>query len=146
MSNIDFSPYEAKRRTAFDQLSAGSSRNAYAKFLSKQRGDRNLEMMKGGFQKQLPTYVSGLSQRGLAGPNVRSGILDRTLNDAAVGFQNNYNDATDALNQEQAGFDTNQANYNDAYNNTINDIESEKARIMRETAYSLNAFKPFLGS
>lgn len=146
MSNIDFSPYEAKRRTAFDQLSAGTSRNAYAKFLSKQRGDRNLEMMKSSYEKQLPTYVSGLLQRGLGGPNVRSGIADRTLNDAAVGFQNTYNDATDALNQDQAGFDTTQAGYTDAYNNTINDIESEKAKAIRESAYSLNAFRPFLGS
>ncbi len=146
MSNIDFSPYEAKRRTAFDQLSAGTSRNAYAKFLSKQRGDRNLEMMKGSFQKQMPTYVSGLLQRGLGGPSVRSGIADRTLNDAAVNFQNTYSDATDALNQEQAGFNNTQASYQDAYNNAINDIESEKARAIRESAYSLNAFKPFLGS
>ena len=50
------------------------------------------------------------------------------------------------MNQEQAGFDNSQANYQDAYNNAINDIESEKARAIRESAYSLNAFKPFLGS
>jgi hypothetical protein len=146
MSNIDFSPFEAKRRTAYDQFTAASSRNAYAKFLSKQRGDRNLTMMQGSFRKQMPKVTSGLLQRGLGGPSVRSGIADQTLNDASIDYQNTYNDAADALNQEQAGFDTNLANYTDAYNNAINDNESEKARVIRESAYSLNAFRPFLGS
>ena len=55
------------------------AQNAYGRFLSQQRGERGLGGLQRTFQRSLPDYKAGFSQRGLAGPGIRSGSMNRAM-------------------------------------------------------------------
>jgi hypothetical protein len=57
--------------------------NAYANFLSKQRGTRDRTNMMDQYNKAQPQITAAYSRRGLQGPNVQSGIFARGLQDFA---------------------------------------------------------------
>ena len=67
--------YEARRRGYTQQYAATGAMNAYANFLSKQRGTRQREGMMDQYNQAQPQVVAGYSRRGLVGPNVKSGIF-----------------------------------------------------------------------
>lgn len=144
MSMIDFSPYQARRSAATGQFGATSARNAYAQFLSKTRGQRNLNLMQEQFQRQAPNVVGSFVRRGLAGPNVRSGTYETGLQDFAVQAQRQQQDLMDEINQGQMMADLQQADLEASLKSQLADIESEKAREIRNAASTISSFKPFL--
>lgn len=145
MSMIDFSPFEAQRRTAGQRFGATSARNAYANFLSRTRGNRQLSLMQEGYAKQAPKVIASFGQRGLAGPGVRSGVYEQGLQDFAVQAQRDQQDIQDQLNQQQMMTDLGQADLEANYRSELADIEAEKARQIRNAASTISSFKPFLG-
>ena len=145
MSMIDFSPYEAQRRAAGEQYGSTSARNAYAQFLSRQRGNRNLSLMKEQYQKRVPGFISSYTQRGLAGPGVQSGIYQQGLQDFAVQAQRDQQDLQDQLNQQQTMSGLEQADLEAGYRSALADIEAAKAREIRNAASTISSFKPFIG-
>jgi hypothetical protein len=144
MSIIDFSPYEARRRAAQGQYGATSARNAYANFLSRTRGQRDLEMVGERYREQAPRFVSGYTQRGLAGPSVSSGIYSKGLQDFAKQAFRDQQNLQEQLNQQQMMADYEQAGLEADYRAALADIEADKAREIAESAATLSSFKPFL--
>src|SRR4029434_326830 len=55
------------------------STNAYGRFLSQQRGQRGLCDMTQGFNRALPGYKAAFSRRGLYGPGIKSGVMQRSM-------------------------------------------------------------------
>jgi hypothetical protein len=49
--------------------------NAYANFLSQQRGTRERRGITEQYDQAQPQIVAGYSRRGMVGPNVKSGIF-----------------------------------------------------------------------
>lgn len=145
MSIVDFSAYEGQRRAYGQQYGATQARNAYARFLAQQRGTRNITDLQRGYEQQAPNVVSGFVRRGLAGPNVRSGVFQKGLQEfARKQYQDVFNAQQDLADQMQ-GFDVEERQATADYQSQLADLEMKKQREIAQAAATLNSFKPFLG-
>ena len=145
-SNFDYLSYGQRKRAAGSQYGASAAKSAYSQFLAQQRGNRQAFDINKQFEQAAPKLVSGYTQRGLAGPGVKSGIYNKGLTDFA-------NQKTDAINTSQMGtvqdlqqMKLGDAGNLDAYNAEFNQLEFEKNSNIANTAASLTAWKPFLGA
>jgi len=131
--------YEARRRGYTQQYAATGAMNAYANFLSQQRGNRGRQDMMQQYDKAQPQVVSGYSRRGLVGPNVKSGIFARGLQDFAKQRARNVGDYDRGIAEEQRGYDLGEAQRLEAFKNQLADMESEKAQTIANAARQLYA-------
>lgn len=145
MSNIDYTGFTQRQRAAGSQYGSKTAQNAYARFLSQQRGSRKKFDLQQQYEKQAPKVVGGYTQRGVAGPGVRSGIFQKGMNEFASQNLNDINDLNTELASEQDQFGlTDKQNFAD-YQDQLASIEAEKQQQIANTAATLQAFKPFLG-
>jgi len=131
--------YEARRRGYTQQYAATGAMNAYANFLSQQRGTRGRQDMMQQYDKAQPQVVSGYSRRGLVGPNVKSGIFARGLQDFAKQRAQSFGDYDRGIAEEQRGYDLGEAQRLEAFKNQLADMESEKAQTIADAARQLYA-------
>lgn len=131
--------YEARRRGYTQQYAATGAMNAYANFLSRQRGNRGRQDMMRQYDEAQPQVVSGYSRRGLVGPNVKSGIFARGLQDFAKQRARNVGDYDRGIAEEQRGYDLGEAQRLEAFKNQLADMESEKAQTIANAARQLYA-------
>ena len=131
--------YEARRRGYTQQYAATGAMNAYANFLAQQRGTRGRQDMMRQYDEAQPQVVSGYSRRGLVGPNVKSGIFARGLQDFAKQRARNVGDYDRGIAEEQRGYDLGEAQRLEAFKNQLADMESEKANTIAEAARQLYA-------
>lgn len=145
MSNIDYTAFTQRKRAAGNQYGSKTASNAYARFLSQQRGSRQKFDLQQNYEKQAPKVIGEYTKRGVAGPGVSSGIFQKGMNDFAG---QNLRDTND-LNTQMSG-DLDQFNLLDSqnkaeYEDQLASIEAEKQQQIASTAATLQAFKPFLG-
>ena len=131
--------YEARRRGYTQQYAATGAMNAYANFLAQQRGTRGRQDMMQQYDKAQPQVVSGYSRRGLVGPNVKSGIFARGLQDFAKQRAQSFSDYDRGIAEEQRGYDLGEAQRLEAFKNQLADMESEKAQTIADAARQLYA-------
>ncbi len=131
--------YEARRRGYTQQYAATGAMNAYANFLSQQRGNRGRRDMMQQYDKAQPQVVSGYSRRGLVGPNVKSGIFARGLQDFAKQRAQSFGDYDRGIAEEQRGYDLGEAARLEAFKNQLADLEAEKAQTIADAARQLYA-------
>ncbi len=131
--------YEARRRGYTQQYAATGAMNAYANFLSQQRGNRGRRDMMQQYDKAQPQVVSGYSRRGLVGPNVKSGIFARGLQDFAKQRAQSFGDYDRGIAEEQRGYELGEAQRLEAFKNQLADMESEKAQTIANAARQLYA-------
>ena len=131
--------YEARRRGYTQQYAATGAMNAYANFLSQQRGNRGRRDMMQQYDKAQPQVVSGYSRRGLVGPNVKSGIFARGLQDFAKQRAQSFGDYDRGIAEEQRGYDLGETQRLEAFKNQLADMESEKAQTIANAARQLYA-------
>lgn len=142
---FDYLGYNKGKRAATSGYGASSAKNAYAQFLSQQRGTRNKFDIEQGYEKQAPRVVSSFTQRGLAGPGVQSGVYNKGLQDFATQNLTDLNRLSEDQTAEQQGFDLDQRSATADYNDQIAALEAAKASQIANTAATLAAFKPFIG-
>jgi hypothetical protein len=143
MSMIDYSPYEARKSAQTERYGASQARNAYARTLSQTRGQRKIAEMQTGFEKQTPNLIASYTQRGLAGPGVKSGVFTKGLQDFAERQFKDISGAQSDLAEELQGYDLQGRQDFADYQTSLVDIEAEKAREIRNAAATLNSYKPF---
>ena len=131
--------YEARRRGYTQQYAATGAMNAYANFLSQQRGNRGRRDMMEQYNKAQPQVVAGYSRRGLVGPNVKSGIFASGLQDFAKQRAQSFGDYDRGIAEEQRGYDLGEAQRLEAFKNQLADMESEKAQTIADAARQLYA-------
>lgn len=141
----DLSPFEAQRRSYGEQYGAQTAKSAYARFLAQQRGTRNIAELQRSYEQQAPGVVTGFAKRGLAGPNVRSGLFQKGLQDFARKQYQDVFGAQQSLAEEMQGFDLEERQLSADYQRNLADLEAQKQRQISQTAATLNSFKPFLG-
>lgn len=142
---LDFMGFEQRKRAATGAYGAKAAQNAYAQFLSQQRGARKTFDVKQQYERQAPKVVSSFTKRGLAGPGVMSGVYETGLQ--RFGEQN-IRDLGDIANMQDE--EMNRLKFEDAqaraeYDQQIADLEAEKQAAIAQAAATLSAFKPFLG-
>lgn len=129
--------YEARRRGYTQQYGATGAMNAYANFLSQQRGARERQGMTEEYNKAQPRVVSGYSRRGMVGPNVRSGLFARGLQDFAKQRARSFSEFDQSQQEQQRMYDLTEAQRLEAFRNQLADMEAEKANTIAEAARQL---------
>jgi hypothetical protein len=139
---IDTSVYERQRRGINEDYGAQSATNAYARFLSQQRGERSIADYTQGFKRGLPNLTAAYGRKGLAGGRVRSGVYGRSM-------QNYIGDYTQGLNRQLADvatqnrqYDLTEAQLSSARDRALADMESDKAKEIALAAQYLSALRP----
>ena len=144
MSNFDYLGYGQRKQKAFQQYGATAANRAYANTLAQQRGARQKFDIQQQYEKDAPRTISRFTQRGLAGPNVQSGVFARGMTDLA---KKNFDDIAGAqrvMDEEQQKFVLDDAQLTAQYNQQIADLEAEKQQQIASAAATLQMFKPFL--
>ena len=131
--------YEARRRGYTQQYAATGAMNAYANFLSQQRGTRQRRGMTEEYDKAAPQFVSAYSRRGLVGPNVKSGIFSQGMQDFAKQRARSFSEFDEGQVQEGRSYDLGEAQRQEAFRNQLADMESEKAQTIADAARQLYA-------
>ena len=131
--------YEARRRGYTQQYAATGAMNAYANFLSQQRGTRDKTNMMDQYNKAQPQIVSGYSRRGLVGPNVKSGIFAKGLQDFAKQRAQGLQQFDQGQMESNRAYDLSEAQRLEAFRNQLADMESEKAQTIADAARQLFA-------
>ena len=131
--------YEARRRGYTQQYAATGAMNAYANFLSQQRGTRERTNMMDQYNKAQPQVVAGYSRRGLVGPNVKSGIFAQGVQDFAKQRARSLGEFDQGQQEQQRGYDLGEAQRLEAFRNQLADMESEKAQTIADAARELYA-------
>lgn len=144
MADFDYTGYNQRKRAATGSYGAKAAQNAYAQFLSQQRGARKKFDIQQDYEKKAPRVVSSFAKRGLAGPGVTSGVYERGLQEFG---QQNLKDLSDLANSQDE--EMNQLRLQDAQNRAdydmeIAQLEAEKQASIAQAAATLTAFKPFL--
>ena len=131
--------YEARRRGYTQQYAATGAMNAYANFLSQQRGTRDRTNMMDQYNKAQPQVAAAYSRRGLQGPNVKSGIFARGLQDFAKQRAQGLQQFDQGQLEGQRGYDLGEAQRLEGFRNQLADMESEKAQTIADAARQLYA-------
>ena len=129
--------YEARRRGYTQQYGTTGAMNAYANFLSQQRFNRDRQNLNEQYDKAAPQIVTGYSRRGMVGPNVRSGLFARGLQDFAKQRARTYSEFDQGQQERQRGYELGEAQRLEAFRNQLADMESEKARTIADAARQL---------
>jgi len=131
--------YEARRRGYTQQYAATGAMNAYANFLSQQRGTRERTNMMDQYNKAQPQIAAGYARRGLQGPNVKSGIFARGLQDFAKQRAQGLQQFDQGQMESNRAYDLTEAQRLEAFRNQLADMESEKAQTIADAARQLFA-------
>lgn len=137
----DLSAFEARRRAYTDRFGQSQAMNAYANFLQNQQTARTFQDLTKQYADAVPKLMSSYGQRGLAGPNVQSGIQRRALQEFAANRAQNFGDLQQG--QDQGNFQYGLGKQNDLYNFNANiaDLESDKAAQMSADARALLQYR-----
>jgi hypothetical protein len=143
--SVDSGYYESLRRGVEQDYAAGMAANTYSQTLSRNRGNRDLDLMQTGFKRSVPGFTSSFAQRGFGGGGVRSGVMQRSMSNYLTDFQRNYstaqNDLTDSLRQ----YDLQSAQLGAQRTSSLADIELQKAREIAFAAQNIEALRGMLG-
>lgn len=119
--------------------------NAYGRFLSQQRGSRTLGDLSRGMSRTLPSYRAGFSQRGLLGPGIRSGSMQRSMSNMLGDYARDYSRAQQDVTQEAQNYDLQSAQMDAYLNNSLAAIEQQKQDDIANAALAIQALRPYLG-
>jgi hypothetical protein len=135
----DPSAYEAQRRALTQKYGADSAMQAYSRFLTQQRGQRQQQSLSDQYRKAFPQLTSSYGRRGLASPRTRSGIVTGGLSELAKKQLADYGDLQQGLQQEGMQYDLQSAMREADLYGGLTDLEAQKARQIAEDAQILLA-------
>jgi hypothetical protein len=119
--------------------------NAYGRFLSQQRGSRTLGDLSRGMKEGLPTFRATFGQRGLMGPGIRSGAMQRSMSSMLGNYARDYSRAQQDATQEAQNYDLQSAQLDAYLNNSLAAIEQQKQDDIANAALAIQALRPYLG-
>ena len=114
--------YEARRRGYTQQYAATGAMNAYAQFLSKQRGSSSRRNMMEEYDRAQPQITAGYARRGLQGPNVKSGIFARGLQDFAKQRARGLQEFDQGQQESNRAYDLTEAQRLELFRNQLADM------------------------
>jgi hypothetical protein len=135
----DPSAYEAQRRALTQKYGAESAMQAYSRFLTQQRGQRQQQNLGEQYRKAFPQLVTSYGRRGLATPRTNSGIVRSGLSELAKKQLSDYGDLQQGLQQEMGQYDLQSAMREADLYGGLTDLETQKARQIAEDAQILLA-------
>jgi len=142
---VDYGGYERQKGAVDYQYGTDSTSNAYGRFISQQRGNRQLGDMYQGFQRQTPIFKSQFGKRNLAGAGINSGVERGAMQNYLGDFGRDYGRAQTDLTQGLQQYDLNQNNL-DAWRNQQNvSIEAQRATDIANEAAQIDWLRQLVG-
>ena len=135
----DASLYEYQRRALTQKYGADSAMQAYSRFLTQQRGQRQQQSLSEQYRKAFPQLTSSYGRRGLSTPRTSSGIVRSGLSELAKKQLADYGDLQQGLQQEMGQYDLQSAMREADLYSGFTDLETQKARQIAEDAQILLA-------
>ena len=142
---VDTSVYERQRRTTEDQYVANQATNEYSRFLSQQRGQRQIGDYARQFSRSWPRFTAGWGQRGMAGGGVQSGAYQRAMQNYVGDYGRQRSQYMQDYADEQRGFDLAAARYQTERDRTLADIEAAKQMEIARAAVNIRELQPIIG-
>ena len=141
----DAGGYEAQRRGVDEEYTSSAARNAYSRFLSQQRGQRGMNDMTQGFKRSYPGFGASFAPRGMAGPGVNSGVMQRSMKNYVGDYTRGFARAGQDLTGELQNYDLQRADLDSWRTRSLADIEMAKQREIANAAQYLEALRPLFG-
>ncbi|CAB4139892.1 hypothetical protein UFOVP355_47 [uncultured Caudovirales phage] len=145
MSMLDayYGDYGMSEATARKKRARSSIANLQASRLGQQRGQRSLskltQQLTEGFQPKMAEY----GQRGLAGPNVTSGIQRKGLERYAASMQESLGEATQQLQDEANMAAMQEANAQAELDDYLAQLELQKKQNIINAATALKQYSAY---
>jgi len=145
-----YTPYDAG---AYERQKSGveydygqqSATNAYGRFLSQQRGERSLADTTQQFNRGYAPYKAQYGQRGLAGGGIQSGVQQQAMANYAGDYARNYGYQQQDLTQQLQQYDMNQNNLTAFHQQSLADIEAQKAQSIANDAQAIEYLRQLVG-
>lgn len=141
----DYGGYERQRGDINYKYSNDAANNAYGRFISQQRGNRNLGDMSQQFGRAYPGQKAQFGQRGLSGGGINSGSMQQSMNRFVGDYAQDYQRAQQDMTMEGQQFDMNQYNLDQWRQQALQDVETQKANDIANAATNLQYWKQIMG-
>ena len=137
--------YERQKADVNYKYGTEATTNAYGRFISQQRGQRNLGDSYRGYQRQFPQQTAQFGRRGLSGPGVSSGVMKNSMNNFVGDFARNYGRQQQDMTQNLQQFDLGQVNLDAWRQQQMAAIEAQKQRDIANDASQLEYLRSIVG-
>lgn len=141
----DYGGYARQKADVGYKYSTDSINNAYGRFISQQRGERNLGDMYQGYQRQFPQQTAQFGRRGLSGSGISSGVMANSMNNFIGDFARDYGRQQQDNTMALQGIDLGQANLNAWRDQQMAAIEAQKQRAIANDAAQLTYLRQMVG-
>lgn len=133
----DYGGYERQKADIGYKYSSDAATNAYSRFLSQQRGSRQLGDMSRSFGRELPRYTASFGQRGLSGPGINSGAMRQSMSNYIGDYTRDYGRTQQDITQGLQQYDLGQLNLDEWRRQSLAAIEAQKANDIAMAAQNL---------
>jgi len=140
----DLGAYDRQANDLQYRFNTDSASNAYGRFLSQQRGSRDLGDLTQNYQRGLPGAYANFNGRGLGGSN-RSGLQQRAMRNYVGDYGTQYLRSQQDMTQGLQQYDLQQANNQQNYTNQLLSLQGQKARDIANATLGIEALRPYLG-
>jgi hypothetical protein len=127
------------------KYSTDAATNAYGRFISQQRGQRQLGDMQQAYGRAYPGYKAQFAQRGMAGPGVQSGVMQGAMNRYVGDYAQQYQRAQQDQTLEGQQYDMSQRNLDEWRQQSLAAIEAQKADDIANAALNLQYWQKSMG-
>ena len=141
----DYGGYERQRGDINYKYGNEAATNAYGRFLSQQRGERNLGDMSQQFGRSYAPYKSQFGQRGLSQPGVRSGSMQQSMNQYVGDYAQQYQRGQQDMTLEGQQYDLQQNQLDQWRQQALQDVETSKANEIANAALNLQYWRQAMG-
>ena len=142
----DYGGYERQRGDVNYKYSTDSATNAYSRFISQQRGERNLGDMSQAYGRAYPGYKANFGQRGLGQGGINSGAMNRSMSNYVGDYQRQMQQGAQDQTLANQQYDMQQANLDQWRQTELQGIETSKANDIANAASNLHWLQEMLGS
>lgn len=127
------------------KYSTDAATNAYGRFISQQRGQRQLGDMQQAYGRAYPGYKAQFAQRGMGGPGVRSGVMQGAMNRYVGDYAQQYQRTQQDQTLEGQQYDLGQRNLDEWRQQSLAAIEAQKADDIANAAMNLQYWQKSMG-
>lgn len=136
----DYSLLEAAANKRRKQQSLA---NQNAAFFGQQRGTRNMADLQTKYRQGFNPLVATFGRRGLAGPNVQSGITRKGLSQYAESLQKNLGTESENLQRELQQIQDSELAQQEDLNNYLAQLRYDKSKDIYNTATAVKNYSSY---
>jgi hypothetical protein len=141
----DYGGYERQRGDVNYKYTNDAATNAYGRFISQQRGQRNLGDMSQAYGRAYPGFKAQFGQRGLSGGGINSGAMRQSMQRYVGDYAQQYQRSQQDMTQEDQQFEAQQRNLDQWRQQALQDIDTQKTNDIANAAANLQYWKQMMG-